>query len=344
MNCDIMGVAGEVGPRPRTGTPSLSRSQARFSAKTNGITIDFMRSNPMINMFSNPNVRSNTFRGCAEPGCLVSSEVAEFNAMTMRTGLSYCLKHVKANELTQKTQNKEVIVNKTLIFYDIEMSRDGEIEQLGACVQPSIDFSAIIRTSVRSNSSPFLKQIPAKTWNVLAEEPRSAMMRFNAWIMATHDRLSGGDTNPSNIMLAAHYGSCHDHVHVLKAMMKWGINPPNYLLVDTLAIFKTIKGTNEPATLSTLVTKYAPWVDHTAHDADSDADALRVVSTIAFRDTKTACYAFSIACSEFMARSGLSMYSPTPMTTTTYKTTPSFLSRSRSGSSDKNTVTSRSSF
>ena len=338
----IVSFASRTTMRTRSG-PSVHHAGTTF-ANYDRVVYNFMRSNPMSSMFPNANAGASAFRVCAEPACTISSRVAEFDAMTMRTGLSYCLKHVKVSEIRERNETKPTITNKTLIFYDIELSRDGEIEQLGACAQSNVDFSAIIRTSVRSNSSPFLRQIPAKTWNVLAEEPRSAMMRFNAWIMATHAKISNGDADPSNVMLAAHYGSCHDHVHVLKAMMKWGMSPPNYSLVDTLAIFKVMKGATEPAKLSALVTKYAPWVDHTAHDANSDADALRIVSTIAFGDTKAACFAFSITSAEFMARSGLSMYSPTPTTTTTYTTTNPRTSETTTEMADANAFSVASSF
>ncbi|KAI9847696.1 MAG: hypothetical protein M1837_001944 [Sclerophora amabilis] len=59
-------------------------------------------------------------------------------------------------------------------------------------------------------------------------------------------------------MLAANDGSCHDHVHLLKTLMEWGLTPPDYMLVDTLAIFKVVKGMNEKAKLQTLVNKRAP--------------------------------------------------------------------------------------
>lgn len=46
-----------------------------------------------------------------EPGCMISSVVAEFDAMTIRTGLSYCLNHVKQSEIMEKIKDKTVPAN-----------------------------------------------------------------------------------------------------------------------------------------------------------------------------------------------------------------------------------------
>lgn len=290
----------------------------------------------MTFMKKNPSEALTRFVRCSEPGCTSSSGYADFKSMTLRTGLSFCLDHVKMSEINNNVRNITKPDDVTLIFYDIEMSKDGEIEQIGACVESGQSFSTFIRTSVRTNSSLFLRQITPEYWNMLADEPKSAIERFVRWTRAQHSRNSKAKGDDTKILLAAHYGSCHDHVHILKMMMKWGVKPPNYTLVDTLAIFKTIKGNNEKANLHSLVAKYASWIDHTPHDADSDADALRFVTLIAFPATRIICSAYGISCKSFMDRTGLSMYVPSPIVTFTNRPTSGLMSGSSLLNEDNN--------
>ena len=40
--------------------------------------------------------------------------------------------------------------------------------------------------------------------------------------------------------MAAHHGSCRDHVLMLRSMMTWGLSPPGFKLSDTVALFECI--------------------------------------------------------------------------------------------------------
>lgn len=250
---------------------------------------------------------------CDNPGCTVSSRVADYKSMTIRTGCSWCIDHITQERALTRMPRREDLAKLTVIYYDMEINPAGEIEQLAACVSETISYDTIIRTSVRSSKNPCLSKISPEIWNIIAEEPVRAMNNFVSWTRSVHSRLTGGDRNDKNIMLVAHNGAVHDHVHLLKTMMKWGITPPNYRLSDSLSLFKVMKGKNEAAKLNVLVNKYSPWFDHTPHDACSDADALRSVIMTAFPDHQMACYTFSITCTEFMNRTGLSAYSPAPV-------------------------------
>ena len=126
------------------------------------------------------------------------SRVAQFKTMIMRTGLLFCADHVKMTEIKSRTPGEEAVASMTLIFYDIELIRDGEIEQLDAISETGDTFSAIVRTSVRSNTSPILHQIPAELWNVLVEEPKTAMTSFITCTKVS--RSTNGDGN-SNVYL-----------------------------------------------------------------------------------------------------------------------------------------------
>jgi len=241
----------------------------------------------------------------------VSSGIADFLSMTLRIGFGHCYEHVTGNEVSTRVGVARSIVDiarLTVIFYDIELSKDGQIEQLSAFTETGESFSTYIRTSVRTNSSPALKSIPPWVYNALATEPKDAMKSLISWIEKMHSMNTNGDTNMNNVILAAHFGSCHDHVHLLRTMMMWGIKPPVYRLSDTLPLFKlTVQG-NGRANLPSLIAKYTPWVTHMAHDADSDTNALRCVVMTVFPETRMACFAFSTSHRNFMSITGLDMY------------------------------------
>lgn len=294
-------------------------------------------------LVEDPNMVKPTSTMCEEPGCMRSSRIAEFSSMTMRCGLSYCTDHVRMDEITKKVGSMKNHSSTTLIFYDIELSVDGQIEQIGARSESGRSFSAMIKTPTRNNTSPILNKIPSEIWNICASEPKHAMERFNNWAMMVHVTETNGNPNPGDIMLAAHYGSCHDHVYLLKTMMKWGIEPPPYRLSDTLAIFKVTRGMRENAKLSTLVNKYVPWIDHVAHDADSDASVLRMAVMTAFNNAKVACYSFSISYHKFLSRTGLVMYTPSPIATFMYSPTERSAIRRPSSAMSDNSIATRSS-
>lgn len=303
----------------------------------------YNRVSPNMFLVEDPGMIKPGFTMCLEPGCMRSSRVAEFPCMTMRSGLSYCLDHVRMDEVSKRSAKMINPSNVTLIFYDIELSVDGQIEQIGARSESGKSFSAMIKTPTRNNTSPILNKIPSEIWNMCASEPKHAMERFNNWAMMVHNTETKGNSNPGDIMLAAHYGSCHDHVHMLKTMMRWGITPPPYRLSDTLAIFKTTRGVRENAKLGTLVNKYVPWIEHVAHDADSDASVLRMVIMTAFANPKVACYSFSISYYKFISRTGLDMYTPSPIATFMYSPTERSMIRRPSSAMSNNSIATRSS-
>ncbi|KAK8038431.1 hypothetical protein PG994_015198, partial [Apiospora phragmitis] len=122
-------------------------------------------------------------------------------------------------------------------------------------------------------------------WNKFAEKPERTIERFIQW--GEHDQGSEtvGDPSETRVVLAAHYGSCHDHLHLIRMMMTYGFECPNYVFADTLALFKMMKGMNTESKLSDLRDTYTPWITHTPHDADSNALVLRHVTIIAFPET-----------------------------------------------------------
>lgn len=258
------------------------------------------------------------FVGCSAAGCSTTSARAEYDSMLLRIGLSNCCKHVDMVEISNRTG--EVITKLdgtkiTVIFYDLELSKDGQVEQLSAFADTSENFCVYIRTTVRTNTSPNLRSLSPMLYNALASEPMDAMERFIEWIRVQHSMNTDGNTDMKNVVLAAHFGSCHDHVYLLRTMMTWGINPPEFRLADTLALFKVIRGMNERANLSTLVTKYASWMPHLPHDADSDARVLRTVVMTMFPQVRKACYTFSTSYADFMGRTGLNMHGVRPVYT-----------------------------
>ncbi|KAH7001762.1 hypothetical protein B0J12DRAFT_747794 [Macrophomina phaseolina] len=265
--------------------------------------------NAWLGLRRDPTVPAPCFVTCNVTNCTTTSAVADFNAMTIRTGFPTCLEHTDVTGVMNKHRSMMVDTDKiTYIFYDLELSRDGEVEQIGAHTSTGINFSAFVRTSVRTNTSPLLRSIPPMIYSVMASEPKTAILRFIEWINTQHSMSKDGDTDPNHITLVAHYGSCHDHVHLVRMMMKWDVEVPDYMLSDSLAIFKVLRGKRKNAKLSTLVTTYTPWVDHTPHDAVSDSYALRAVVMFGIPNWEKVCSTFSVSSRDFKGLVGLSMY------------------------------------
>jgi hypothetical protein len=256
------------------------------------------------------------FVGCSAQGCSITSATGEYNAMTLRTGFSNCCKHLDPAEIENKITESIRSINTdrvTTIFYDIELSKDGQIEQLSALTDSGSSFSLFIRTAVRTNTSPNLKQIPPLVYSALAYEPKDAMESFIRWIKLQHSMNTNGSSDLGGVVLTAHFGSCHDHVYLLRTMMSWGITPPPCRLGDTLALFKSMKGMNQRANLATLITTYTPWIRHLPHDADSDVKALRAVVMTAYPNVRLATYTFSCTYQVFIERTGLNMHGIRPV-------------------------------
>lgn len=256
-------------------------------------------------------------------GCEETSAVAKFQTMSLRSGFASCMYHINKDDVLNKVETARRNTRKrTVIFYDVELSRDGEIEQIAAFTTMGTSFTAFMRTPTRTNTSPVLRAIPPMIYNALAASPMDVYRRFIAWARIHHNIETGGDDD-SEIILAAHYGACHDHAHLLRSMMSWGLTPPKFMLADTLLLFKLTKGMDQQASLSTLLLTYAPWLQHTPHDAISDARVLRAVVSQVFPDTVLACLAFAVTYEDFIASVGLNLYISSPMSP--------FPARTRSG-------------
>ncbi|RYO92536.1 hypothetical protein DL764_008119 [Monosporascus ibericus] len=86
------------------------------------------------------------FVECSFPGCATSFSVSQFQAITFRAGMSVCTKHMTSEYLDQaiaRAISDYACSLKVFIYYDIELSRDGEVEQLGAYTSGGEFYSAI---------------------------------------------------------------------------------------------------------------------------------------------------------------------------------------------------------
>lgn len=248
---------------------------------------------------------------CSADGCNVTSAVGEYDSMMLRIGYSKCSKHLDGNDTELSSRighsTRHLDVNMiTAIFYKIGLSKDGQVEHLSAFSSHGGNFSSIIRTTCRANTSSILGNLSSEVYNALALEPSDAMERFINWLIMMHS-TNTGNTDPGNIVLTAHFGSCRDHIYLLRTMIGCGIRPYDFRLADSLALFKAINGPAEHSDLAMLVAKYAGWLPYKPDDADSGARALRTVVMVQFLRTNAACYAFSISCERFKERTGLDM-------------------------------------
>ena len=257
---------------------------------------------------------------CSAPGCYTTSAPGEYDSMTLRIGFSGCCQHLGRNEVETRIdyslkQLDESVI--TVIFYDIGLSKDGQVEQLTACSSQGDTFFSIVKTTIRATTSSTLRDIPIDIYNALSSEPKDAMERFTQWIIMIHF-MNTGNTDLRNVVLTAHFGSCHDHIYLLRTMIGWGIEPLDFRLADSLALFKVVKGPDEHADIASLVAQYAEWLQYEPNYADKDSWMLKVVVMTEFPQTNAACYAFSIGCKEFMERTGLNMLNIGHLTYTHY--------------------------
>ncbi|KAJ6003548.1 hypothetical protein N7522_006240 [Penicillium canescens] len=233
---------------------------------------------------------------CSAKGCHVSSGLGEYDSMMLRLGFSNCCKHLEfeSNEVTTRIEYSTQQLNVdmiTVVFYDIGLSMDGQVEQLTAFSLTGEIFSSFIKTTLRANKKSAQRKLPNDLYNALSEEPKVAMERFHQWIKMIHSMNTRGNSDLRNVVLTAHFGSCHYHIYLLRTMLGCGVVPPDFRLADSLALFMLIKGSDEDAGIALLVAKYATWMQYDPNNADNDARALRTLIMTVFPETKAACYA-----------------------------------------------------
>lgn len=205
------------------------------------------------------------------------------------------LDHLTADEFMKMAAIDIDYSDITVIFYDLELLRDGEIEQIGAWSESNRNFSSI--------------------WMNFVAQASTAIRHFITWINSQYHVNTHRDTCLNKIMLAADNGGCHDHLRILRMVLKHGVDPPNYKFVDTLAMFRAIKDKNVPASLLTSRDMYIPWIAHTPPDTDSDAEVLRYLTMYVFPDVKKYCHVFSIDCVDYSNCTGMNMNIPSPVVT-----------------------------
>ena len=249
-----------------------------------------------------------SFRNCSSPSCGNTSAFAEWDCMTLRCGFDTCTAHTTMDAVRNRTESLHPSPKSVVIFYDIEITSTREIEQVSAVATNGNHFDTYIKTTVRRHNSPMLGQIPPMLYTLTAVEPKTAMDHLIFWVAKMRQEIGGSSESDENVVMVAHGGSKHDHVLILKAMMKWGINPPRWRFADTLPLFKIVLCPNEKASLVELVDRYAPWFDHTPHDALSDAKGLMSVVRATIAGAPELLYAFSSDYETFTTSVGLNAF------------------------------------
>ncbi len=251
------------------------------------------------------------FATCEVTNCSYNTGVGDFNSCTLRMGFSKCFTHLELEDVEKHGLQVKLSKNIIPVYYDIELSNDGEIEQIGACTDDGRMFSGIIRTSVRTNKSPFLRTIAPEIWNMLVCSPKDVIQSFVDWLKVVFDNCEKETTRNRKIVLVAHYGMSFDHLHLIRTMLKHGVDVPDMLLSDSVVMIKLMVDKNESAKLGHLRDKYVPWIEHVAHDADSDAKVLKGVMNMIYKDPCVYYRKFSIDCRKYVELVGLNMYQKT---------------------------------
>ncbi|KAG6019468.1 hypothetical protein E4U41_003217 [Claviceps citrina] len=208
------------------------------------------------------------FVTCEAYGCNFSSGIGDLEACTLRLGFEKCLVHLEEDEIKERKatigRHRSIIP----VYYDVQLSNDGQIEQIGACTKDGHTFSGLIRTSINTDK---------------------AVVK-----------------NPT-IVLVAHYGVLSDHLHLLRTMLRHGVRPPGVHLSDSVAIYKMMEGKDQTARLAYLRDKLMPWIEHVPHDADSEAKALMRIMHHLLPDPRLIYSRFCIECGEYLKLVGLDM-------------------------------------
>ncbi|PYH76416.1 hypothetical protein BO82DRAFT_359133 [Aspergillus uvarum CBS 121591] len=193
----------------------------------------------------------------------------------------------------------------TVIFYSLQLSANGQVEQLSAFALTGENFSAVIKTTIRATQSPNLKVIPPEIFDVIAEDLTAAITRFLQWTRMVHSMRTRGNQEMNNILLTAHGGACGDHVYLIRAMLACGIEPPHFRLADSVALHNRF---SKQECLERLAAEHTSRLTYLPYSACSTARILRAITISQFPKTTEACYTFSVSYIEFANRTGLGMY------------------------------------
>ena len=300
--------------RTRSETGSTSTRGYRFSSQNTNSTNDLY-----LSMSMNPGLEALSYVVCDKSLCTSSSGRGDWDSMSLRMGFSRCTKHMTPDIVEKKCAATNMPADLFPIFYDIEVNSTNEIEQVAAVMPLGGHFDVYIRTVLRTNNSPLLRTISPHVYILTAMEPRDAMIRLINWVRNTWLSNYGTTFREEHVLMIAHAGSKHDHVMILKTMMKWGLEPPQWRFSDTLPMYKTIICPDESAKLTELVNRYAVWFDHVPHDALSDAKALMYSTMNSNENWLALCYTFSCTYKDFINFVGLNVVrirSPVPFPTT----------------------------
>ncbi|KAK1828585.1 hypothetical protein QBC39DRAFT_264830, partial [Podospora conica] len=86
---------------------------------------------------------------------------------------------------------------------------------------------------------------------------------------------------------------------------------PDVYLSDSMVSYKMMIDKEQTAKLCVLRDKHVPWVEHCAHNADSDAKVMMMLMKQVFIDPRKVYTKFSISCKQYMKLVGLSIYQKT---------------------------------
>jgi hypothetical protein len=100
---------------------------------------------------------------CSILDCDVYSSSGEYPTMALRVCCKNCVEHTAVGDLKDRIAYAKQNMNYstvTVIFYYVELNRDGSIEQICAFTDAGKIFNRCIKTNVRTNTSPRLRRIP----------------------------------------------------------------------------------------------------------------------------------------------------------------------------------------
>lgn len=267
--------------------------------------------NVTVNHNGTPRPSPTSRVSCATRGCTSSSLISDYASITLRCDVPMCMAHVTVNDIVEAGSSKIPTGPIVLIFYDLEITSSGEIEQIAAVSPTGKHINLYIKTSCRRNNSPLIRTLSPMAYMYGACSLSAALEHFIVWVNMITIAQKRSSSSPPILMIIAHNGMNHDHYFLTKAMLRLQMPIPNWLLSDTMPMFKTIITRSNSAKLADLVVTYAGWVDHVPHDALSDADALMNVTMVGDTNWLSICNALSTSYERYKEITGLSMFKPT---------------------------------
>ncbi|GAB0496809.1 hypothetical protein MMPV_008130 [Pyropia vietnamensis] len=241
-------------------------------------------------------LRDMPFLSCTSCGLGSSSDC--YDAMPLRMGIPLCMKHIAGfpgftDPVTSFLRAIPVKMAFVFLDFEVEPRSSGRAWQVGAVMCSGASFTALIKLPFDAiparltAASATLEQrlVMRSAYKITAEAERTFMAKLVKWIMSQARTILAGDgvtsaeVSEMNVVIVSHYGAQHDFIVLANALRRSSIPFPNFIVCDSVLMFKLLLGTNVYCSLAALkeifiLDRYLP-----PDDAEANAEALWRITT-----------------------------------------------------------------